>query len=271
MTSAWDIISGGVPVGSDVIVYDGTGRHPAPQVMELVVRPGRSAVLYSIDNQLAQELTYAERIIWKKRAYELAIPMHFDQQIERIERRGNGLIATFRNLATGATSEKAADQVIVEHGTMPADALYRGLRDKAANAGVTDLDALLAVRPGKCHAPASVTVDIIRGPHRRIESQVRTQPEPIDAIGDITLDLILQREEAREEKQAEQRPPRQQREQRPPRQDNEQRSRQRDDRPARAPQQQREQRPPRDEPRQGQVVGFGDDMPAFLRGNTKRG
>ena len=146
VTSAWDIISGGVPVGSDVIVYDGTGRHPAPQVMELVVRPGRSAVLYSIDNQLAQELTYAERIIWKKRAYELAIPMHFDQQIERIERRGNGLIATFRNLATGATSEKAADQVIVEHGTMPADALYRGLRDKAANAGVTDLDALLAVK-----------------------------------------------------------------------------------------------------------------------------
>jgi 2,4-dienoyl-CoA reductase-like NADH-dependent reductase (Old Yellow Enzyme family)/thioredoxin reductase len=146
VTSAWDVITGAAPIGNDVIVYDGTGRHPAPQVMELVAMSDSQVTLYSIDNQLAQELTYAERIIWKKRAYELGLPMHFDQQIEKVERRGNKLLATFRNLATGMTCEKAADQVIVDHGTIPADSLYHSLRHGACNAGVTDLDALLAVK-----------------------------------------------------------------------------------------------------------------------------
>jgi hypothetical protein len=101
----------------------------------------------SIDGQLAQELTYAERAIWKRRAYELDLPMTFDHEIEKVERRGNRLVASFRNLMTRGTVELAADQVIIERGTAPADRLYRELREDSANNGVTDLDALLNNRP----------------------------------------------------------------------------------------------------------------------------
>lgn len=145
VTSAWDAIAGAVPLGTDVIVYDGTGRHPAPQVLELAARDGRQVTLFSIDNQLAQELTYAERIIWKKRTYELGIPMHLDHQIEKVERRGNRLHVVFRNLATSKTVERITDQLIVDHGTIPADAIYQSLRGDAANAGVTDIDTLLTL------------------------------------------------------------------------------------------------------------------------------
>ena len=62
-----------VPLGAEIIVYDGTGRHPAPQFAELAASEGRHVSLVSIDAQLAQELTYAERVIWKKRAYELGL------------------------------------------------------------------------------------------------------------------------------------------------------------------------------------------------------
>jgi 2,4-dienoyl-CoA reductase-like NADH-dependent reductase (Old Yellow Enzyme family) len=146
VTSAWDIITGTVPLSADVVIYDGTGRHPGPQVMEIAARDGRQLNFYSIDNQLAQELTYAERIIWKKRAYDLGVPMHFDHQIEKVERRGNRLHVEFRNLATGKLITRVTDQLIVDHGTLPADALYQELRGEASNAGVTDIDALLAVR-----------------------------------------------------------------------------------------------------------------------------
>jgi len=61
-----------------------------------------------------------------------------------LERSGNRITAHFRNLATDATTARTADQVIVEHGTQPADELYRALRDSAANDGVTDITALLA-------------------------------------------------------------------------------------------------------------------------------
>ena len=125
----WDAIGGAVALGSELIVYDGTGRHPAPQIAELAMREGRQVSFVSIDAQLAQELTYAERVVWKKRMYELAIPMTFDHEIAKVERKGNRLVATFRNLITQALVERAADQIVVEHGTRPADELYRALRE----------------------------------------------------------------------------------------------------------------------------------------------
>jgi hypothetical protein len=142
-TSVWDAIGGTATLGSEVIIYDGTGRHPAPQAAELAARDARQVSLVSIDGQLAQELTYGERVIWKKRMYELGIPMTFDHEIVKVERRGNRIVATFRNLASQQLIERTGDQIIVEHGTLPADGLYRQLRDSAANAGVTDLPTLL--------------------------------------------------------------------------------------------------------------------------------
>ncbi len=146
VTSAWDVIGGTVPLGTDVIIYDGTGRHPAAQLLELAAGADRQVAFYSIDSQLAQELTYAERIIWKRRAYELGIAINADHRIEKLERRGNRLHVVFSNLATGVAVERSADQVIVEHGTLPADGLYQELRGEALNAGVTDIDALLELR-----------------------------------------------------------------------------------------------------------------------------
>ena len=79
--------------------------------------------------------------------YELAVPMTFDHEIVRVERRDNRIVATFRNLATESLIERSADQIVVEHGTRPADELYRELRSASANDGVTDLPALLERRP----------------------------------------------------------------------------------------------------------------------------
>ena len=53
-TSVWDAIGGSVALGAEVLVYDGTGRHPGPQAVELAVREGRRVSLVSIDAQVAQ-------------------------------------------------------------------------------------------------------------------------------------------------------------------------------------------------------------------------
>jgi 2,4-dienoyl-CoA reductase-like NADH-dependent reductase (Old Yellow Enzyme family) len=147
VTSIWDVVTGQAPIAQEVVIYDGTGRHPAPQMAELAATRGSKVTLFSIDAMLAQELTYAERVIWKKRSYELGIAISFDHEIEKVERRANRIVATFRNLMTGIPVECSADQIIVEHGTIPADELYRDLREDAINGGVTDLEALVAVKP----------------------------------------------------------------------------------------------------------------------------
>ena len=146
-TTVWDAISGAQPLASEVIVYDGTGRHPASQVAELAISQGKRVQLVSIDAQLAQELTYAERAIWKKRSYEIGVATMFDHEMDHVERRGNRLVAFFRNMLTGQLVEREADQVIVERGTLPADQIYQDLRGDSGNDGVTDIDALLGGRP----------------------------------------------------------------------------------------------------------------------------
>ena len=146
-TSVWDMLTGNAPVGDEVIVYDGTGRHPAPHGAEHAAAAGSQTTLVSIDGELATELTYAERAVWKRRMYELDVPMTFDNRLTKIAREGNRLTATFVNEATGAATTRTADQIVVEHGTVPLDAIYHELRGHAANNGVTDLDALLAGPP----------------------------------------------------------------------------------------------------------------------------
>ena len=146
-TSVWDLLTGNAPVGEEVIVYDGTGRHPAPHAAEHAATAGGRTSLVSIDGELAAELTYAERAIWKRRGYELDIGMTFDHRLTRIAKSGNRLTATFGNETTGAVIERTADQIVVEHGTKPMDALYHDLRSRSVNNGVTDLEALLANEP----------------------------------------------------------------------------------------------------------------------------
>ena len=129
-TTVWDVIGGTAPLGVDIMVYDGTGRHPAAQVRRWRLGRAGSSRSYSIDDQLAQELTYAERIIWKRRVYELGVARcTFDHEIEKVERRGN---RSARDVPQSGRQRRlwsaSADQIIVEHGTLPADELYRALR-----------------------------------------------------------------------------------------------------------------------------------------------
>jgi hypothetical protein len=141
------LLTGNTAVGDEVIVYDGTGRHPAPQSAEHAAMAGSQVALVSIDGELATELTYAERAIWKRRSYELKVDMTFDHRLTSIAKTGNRMTATFVNEATGETFNRTADQIVVEHGTVPMDGLYHDLRAQARNNGTTDLDALISSKP----------------------------------------------------------------------------------------------------------------------------
>ena len=132
---------------SSVIVYDGTGRHAALTAAEKIRLAGSEVAFFGLDGHLAMEMAYSEQVIWRRRTYEIGIEPRLDRRLERVERDGNRLRATFRNELTDAVETHAADQVVVEHGTRPADALFHGLRDRSSNRGVVDQAALLAGRP----------------------------------------------------------------------------------------------------------------------------
>ncbi len=146
VTSAWDFLTGTGPVGGRVLVYDGTGRHPALQCAERASAHGAETQLICIDGEVAAELTYAERAIWKQKTYEAGVTMINDHRIVRVAKSGNQLAATFSNELTGGLVKMVADRIVVEHGTLPVDDLYQSLRVGSGNNGVTDLDALISGR-----------------------------------------------------------------------------------------------------------------------------
>jgi len=70
-----------------------------------------------------------------------------DTCLIEVSREGNQLIAVLKNEYSLEEEERAVDQVVIEHGTLPAAELYFALKPKSKNLGETDLRALIDGRP----------------------------------------------------------------------------------------------------------------------------
>ena len=147
ITTAWDVLSGQVPAAESAIVYDGTGRHVAPTVAEKMISADSKVEMICIDDHFGMELAYAEQTIWRKRCYEIDLPITFNHRLLSVKRESNQLQVTFKNELTGELAIRTTDQIVVEHGTTPADDLFLELQSLAINQGVTDINAWLNANP----------------------------------------------------------------------------------------------------------------------------
>jgi 2,4-dienoyl-CoA reductase-like NADH-dependent reductase (Old Yellow Enzyme family) len=145
--NTWDVLTGHVAAAGTALIFDGTGRHPAPLAAEKLAAQGLNIVYCSIDGQIAEELTYAERFRWKKRFLELGINPIFDMRLTAVARTNNRLQATIVSEVSQQETAIEVDHVVVEQGTVPMEDVYAGLRSDSANDGVTDINALLALQP----------------------------------------------------------------------------------------------------------------------------
>ena len=145
--STWDIISGQMPIGRDILVYDGTGRHPAPLAAERAKEGGASVTYVTIDATLAEELTYAERLRWKKRFLSLGLEPISETRLVAVRRRDNGLEAVLLNEISREERIVTVDQVIVEQGSIPMNELFEELRPASSNDGVTDIETFVRAEP----------------------------------------------------------------------------------------------------------------------------
>ena len=68
-------------------------------------------------------------------------------RLEAVRRDGNRLVEAFFDQYGKRRIEKEADQIVVEHGTVPLDGLYFELNPVSRNLGQVDYDALIADAP----------------------------------------------------------------------------------------------------------------------------
>lgn len=151
----WDALASPTRSKSDVLVFDGTGRHAAASCALELAEQGRNVRFATLDDNLALEMEYSSRVIYRKRFAENGVNTLLDQQLIKVERRGNRLLSTLRHELTGGLTQVESSQVIVENGTRAVTEVFDGLQGGSINGGVTDIDALLARTPQPASAGGS--------------------------------------------------------------------------------------------------------------------
>jgi 2,4-dienoyl-CoA reductase-like NADH-dependent reductase (Old Yellow Enzyme family) len=146
-TTSWDILSGAVRPAPRVLLYDDNGAHEGLTVAEYLTAEGSTLDYITPERSIAPDVGGTNYPAYLRALNKAGTGFTLNLRLERLERRGNALAATFFDEYAGTRTERLADQVVVEHGTLPNDDLYFALKPKSRNLGAVDHGALLSGRP----------------------------------------------------------------------------------------------------------------------------
>ncbi|KQS67943.1 N-methylproline demethylase [Rhizobium sp. Leaf371] len=159
VVSAWDILSGDVKPGTNVLVFDDAGDHAGLQAAEIIAKSGAKVEIMTPDRAFAPEVMAMNLVPYMRTLQALDATFTVTYRLHSAERRGNAIVARVGsdyggNLSAGA-KERIVDQIVVNHGTIPLDDLYFELRPASRNLGEVSYDALLSGEPQTLvHNPA---------------------------------------------------------------------------------------------------------------------
>lgn len=148
VVSSWDILSGDVAPGAEVLLFDDNGAHPGLQAAEHIVETGSRLEIVTPERFFAPEVGGLNHVAYAECFQRHDVTITIARRLLAVSRDGNRLRATLgSDFGSDIKSFRVVDQVVVEHGTRPLDDLYLDLKELSANRGEVDHAALLAGRP----------------------------------------------------------------------------------------------------------------------------
>ncbi|MBL8335707.1 MAG: NADH:flavin oxidoreductase [Rhodoferax sp.] len=147
VVSTWDILSGDVRPGRDVLLYDDAGDHPALQAAEVLAAGGARVEIMTPDRSFAPEVMAMNLVPYMRSLQKHDVTFTVTWRLASVQRDGEGLLAVVGSDYGGVRRERRVDQVVVNHGTRPLDDLYLELQPLSSNGGTVDYPALLAGQP----------------------------------------------------------------------------------------------------------------------------
>ena len=146
VVSVWDVLGGQVEPGAEVLVFDDHGDHQGPSVADFLASRGSAVELATPDRMSAHEVGATNFPAYLRSFYSMGVKLTPDRRLRSVEREGNRLRAVLRNEYSDAEEARVVDQVVVEHGTLPAAEVFHALAPLARNGGTLDVEALIAGR-----------------------------------------------------------------------------------------------------------------------------
>ena len=147
VVSTWDIISGDVKPGTNVLVYDDAGDHAGLQAAELIAKSGAKVEIMTPDRSFAPEVMAMNLVPYMRSMQKLDTTFTVTYRLEAVEKQGNQLIAHVGSDYGGVVKQRIVDQIVVNHGTIPLDDIYFDLKPGSSNHGEMSHDDLLAGKP----------------------------------------------------------------------------------------------------------------------------
>ncbi len=144
VVSSWDIISGDVKPGTNVLIFDDAGDHAGLQAAEFIARTGAKVEIMTPDRAFAPEVMAMNLVPYMRSLQKLDVTFTVTFRLESVERNGNQIIAHVGSDYGGVSKQRVVDQIVVNHGTVPLDELYFELKPLSRNLGETSYDQLLA-------------------------------------------------------------------------------------------------------------------------------
>ena len=146
VVSSWDIISGDVKPGANVLIYDDAGDHAALQAADVIANTGARVEIMTPDRTFAPEVMAMNLVPYMRTLQKLDTLFTVTYELESVAREGNLLKCQVGSHYGGVRQERLVDQVVVNHGTIPLDELYFELKPRSSNLGAVDYEALIAGR-----------------------------------------------------------------------------------------------------------------------------
>ncbi len=142
-TSSWDVLAGTEPLKKDVLIYDDNAQHAGISCAEYIAEAGCSLEYVSPEMMVAPDIGGTNHPAYLRSLYGNAATITLNHRLVSVTREDDGLAATLYNEYTGLRMSRRVDQVVVDHGSLPADELYFSLKPDSTNLGEVDLEALI--------------------------------------------------------------------------------------------------------------------------------
>jgi len=141
--TSWDILSGSVPIEKNVLFYDDNGQHAGVSCAEFLAESGCDLEYLSPEMMIAPDIGGTNHPAYLRSLYGNEVTISLNQRLAGIAREDDGFNATVYSEYTQKKTHRWVDQVVVDHGTLPADDLYFALKPDSSNRGEVDQASLL--------------------------------------------------------------------------------------------------------------------------------
>jgi hypothetical protein len=142
--SAWDILSGDVKPGAQVLLYDDAGDHTAMQAAQRLAEAGSHVEVMTPDRTFAPDVMGMNLVPYMRALQGRDTVFTVAWRLQGVTRDGNRIRATVGTDYSDAVRSAVYDQVVVNHGTQPLADLYFDLKPLSQNLGAVDYEALIA-------------------------------------------------------------------------------------------------------------------------------